>query len=330
MLKRRHLLAAPVILTATRANAAQWTYKFANNQPLTHPMNVHAQVAADRIKADTGGRLEIQIFPANQLGSDTDVLSQLRSGAVEFFSLSGLILANLIPSASINGIGFAFPDYATVWKAMDGELGGFIRAQVAKSGLFAFEKIMDNGFRHMTTSTKPINAPADLDGLKVRVPVSPLWTSMFKAFGSSPISINASEMYSALQTHIADAQENPLFTIYVNKIHEVQKFCSMTAHMWDGFWFLANRRAWEVLPEDVRAIATKLINAAVMAERGDVERLNISTKTDLEKAGIVFNTPDLAPFREKLRSSGFYADWRAKYGDEAWAILERASGSKLS
>ena len=330
MLKRRHLLAAPVILTATRANAAQWTYKFANNQPLTHPMNVHAQVAADRIKADTGGRLEIQIFPANQLGSDTDVLSQLRSGAVEFFSLSGLILANLIPSASINGIGFAFPDYATVWKAMDGELGGFIRAQVAKSGLFAFEKIMDNGFRHMTTSTKSINAPADLDGLKVRVPVSPLWTSMFKAFGSSPISINASEMYSALQTHIADAQENPLFTIYVNKIHEVQKFCSMTAHMWDGFWFLANRRAWEVLPEDVRAIATKLINAAVMAERGDVERLNISTKTDLEKAGIVFNTPDLAPFREKLRSSGFYADWRAKYGDEAWAILERASGSKLS
>ena len=334
MLSRRTLfaatLAAPAILRTTRANAAQWTYKFANNQPLNHPMNIRAQAAADAIKAETGGRLEIQIFPQNQLGSDTDVLSQLRSGAVEFFTLSGLILANLVPAASINGIGFAFKDYPTVWKAMDGELGAFVRGQVAKANLIAFDRIFDNGFRQMTTSTKPIVTPADLEGLKVRVPVSPLWTSMFKAFGSSPISINASEMYSALQTHIADAQENPLFAIYVNKIHEVQKYCSLTSHMWDGFWFLANRRAWEALPEDVRASVTKHINDAAIAERADVEKLDASAQGDLEKAGIIFNTPDKAPFRDKLRSAGFYADWHGKYGDEAWAILERATGTKLS
>ncbi|HEY0419240.1 MAG TPA: TRAP transporter substrate-binding protein [Acetobacteraceae bacterium] len=330
MFQRRTLiattLAAPAILRATRAGAAQWSYKFANNQPATHPLNIRAQEAVERIKAETGGRMEIQIFPSNQLGSDTDVLNQLRSGAVEFFTLSGLILATLVPAASINGIGFAFPDYESVWKAMDGELGGFIRGQIAKANLIAFDRIFDNGFRHMTTSTKPIRTPADLQDLKLRVPVSPLWTSMFKAFGASPISINATEIYSALQTRIADAQENPLVTIYVNRIHEVQKYCSLTGHMWDGFWFLANRRAFEALPEDVRTITAKHMNAAAVAEREDVAALGADMQGTLEKAGLQFNAVETAPFREKLRSAGFYAEWKAKYGPEAWAILERATG----
>ena len=91
-----------------RARAAEFAYKYANNLPATHPMNIRAFEAAEKIKADTGGRFELQVFPNNQLGSDTDVLSQLRSGAVEFFTLSGLILATLVPAASINGLGFIF------------------------------------------------------------------------------------------------------------------------------------------------------------------------------------------------------------------------------
>ena len=323
-------LAAPALLRATRGKAAQWSYKFANNQPAAHPMNQRMQAACERIRAETGGRLDIQIFPSNQLGSDTDVLSQLRSGAVEFFTLSGLILANLVPAASINGIGFAFHDYDTVWRAMDGELGEFVRGQVARANLVAFERIFDNGFRHITTSSKPVRTPDDLAGMKLRVPVSPLWTSMFSALGASPISINASEMYSALQTHIADGQENPLYTIYVNKIQEVQTYCALTGHMWDGFWFLANRRAWEALPGDVRDAATQHINAAAIAERADVARLETTARADLEKSGMLFNTVDTAPFQAKLRSGGFYADWRGKYGEAAWAILERATGAKLS
>ncbi len=334
MMNRRTLLAstlaAPALLRATRANAAEWTYKWAQNQPASHPMYLRAQEAVEKIKAETGGKMEIQVFPSNQLGSDTDTLSQLRSGAVEFFNLSGLILSTLVPAASINGIGFAFGDYPSVWKAMDGELGAFIRGQILKANIVAFDKIWDNGFRHMTTSTKPIVTPADLVGMKVRVPVSPLWTSMFEAFGSSPISINANEMYSALQTKIADAQENPLATIYLNKLHEVQKYCSLTGHMWDGFWLLANRRALEALPKDVQAIVTKHVNAAAVAERADVEALNTSMKGNLEKAGMVFNAVDTAPFRAKLSSAGFYKSWHAKYGDEAWAVLEKAAGSKLA
>jgi TRAP-type C4-dicarboxylate transport system substrate-binding protein len=99
--------------------------------------------------------------------------------------------------------------------------------------------------------------------------------------------------------------------------------------MWDGFWFLANRRAWEAVPQDVRTIVAKHINAAAVNERDDVAKLNASLKEDLAGKGLVFNQPVVAPFREKLRAAGFYAEWKGKYGDQAWELLEKAVG-KLS
>jgi tripartite ATP-independent transporter DctP family solute receptor len=314
------------VFSIGRARAAEWTYKYANNLPATHPMNIRANEAAEKIKTETGGRFELQVYPDNQLGSDTDVLSQLRSGAVEFFTMSGLILAILVPAASINGLGFAFADYDTVWKAMDGELGAYIRGQISKAGIIAMEKIWDNGFRQITSSTKPIQTPEDLKGFKIRVPVSPLWTSMFKAFGAAPASINISEAYSALQTKIVEGQENPLAVIATKNFQEVQKYCSLTNHMWDGYWFLANKRAYEALPDDIRAIVTKNINDAGLAQRADVFKLNNSLQSDLTAKGLLFNKPDPAPFRETLQKAGFYTEWRGKYGEEAFAILEKAVG----
>jgi tripartite ATP-independent transporter DctP family solute receptor len=312
-----------------RAQTAEFTYKYANNLPDTHPMNARAKDMAAAIKAETQGRFDLQIFPNNQLGSDTDMLSQIRSGGVEFFTLSGLILATLVPAASINGIGFAFPDYETVWKAMDGDLGAYVRGEIGKAGLVVMDKIWDNGFRQTTSSTKPINGPDDLKGFKIRVPVSPLWTSMFKAFDAAPASINFSEVYSALQTRIVEGQENPLAIISTAKLYEVQKFCSLTNHMWDGFWFLANRRAWEKVPEDIRTIVARNINTAAVNERADVAKLNAGLQQDLAGKGLVFNKPEAAPFREKLRSAGFYAEWKGKYGEQAWELLEKSVG-KLS
>jgi TRAP-type transport system periplasmic protein len=312
-----------------RAQSAEFSYKYANNLPDSHPLNARAKEMAEAIKAETNGRFEVQIFPNNQLGSDTDMLSQIRSGGIEFFTLSGLILSTLVPAASINGIGFAFPDYDTVWKAMDGDLGAYVRGEISKAGLAVMDKIWDNGFRQTTSSSKPINGPEDFKGFKIRVPVSPLWTSMFKAFDAAPASINFSEVYSALQTKVVEGQENPLAIISTAKLYEVQKYCSLTNHMWDGFWFLANRRAWETVPQDVRTIVAKHINAAAVNERADVAKLNASLKEDLAGKGLVFNQPVVAPFREKLRAAGFYAEWKGKYGEQAWEILEKAVG-KLS
>jgi len=308
------------------AQKAEFSYKYANNLPVSHPMNIRAKEMADAIRAETKGRVDIQIFPSSQLGSDTDMLSQVRSGGVEFFTLSGLILSTLVPAAAITGIGFAFPDYGTVWKALDGDLGAHVRAQIAKSGLVAMDKIWDNGFRQITSSTKPIVTADDLKGMKIRVPPSPLWTSMFKAFDAAPTSINFSEVYSALQTKVVEGQENPLAIISTAKLYEVQKYCSLTNHMWDGFWFLANKKAWERLPEDLRTIVAKHINAAGMKERVDVAALNATVQKELTDKGMVFNLPKTESFRERMRKAGFYAEWKAKFGDEAWALLERSTG----
>lgn len=334
-LTRRTLLQASAATALTgsvfapfvaRAQEPEFAYKYANNLPVTHPMNIRAAQMVEAIKKDTDGRVAISVFPSNQLGGDTDMLSQLRSGGIEFFTLSPLILSTLVPNASISGIGFAFPDDAAVWKAMDGKLGDYVRGQIAKAGIIAMDKIWDNGFRQITTSTKPIDTAADLKGLKIRVPVSPLWTSMFKAFGSAPASLNFAEVYTALQTGTVDAQENPLAIISTAKLYEVQKYCSLTNHMWDGFWFLANRRAFMAMPENLRTIVAKHINEAGMKERADVAVLNTELQKDLTAKGLVFNAPKPESFRAQLGTAGFYGEWKGKYGDEAWSILETYTG----
>ena len=314
----------------SHAQTAEFSYKYANNLPVAHPMNQRANEAVEKIKQATNGRVVIQIFPNNQLGSDTDMLSQVRSGGVEFFTLSPLILSTLVPNASVSGIGFAFPNYDAVWKAMDGELGAYVRGQIAKANLHVMDKIWDNGFRQTTSSKGPINSPDDLKGMKIRVPVSPLWTSMYTAFQSAPASINFAEVYTALQTKIVDGQENPMAIISTAKLFEVQKYLSATNHMWDGFWFLANKRAWERLPADLRTIVAREIDAAAMLERADVAKLNAGLKDDLVSKGMVYNEPKADAFRATLQKAGFYAEWKKKYGDEAWAILEKAVGSSLS
>jgi tripartite ATP-independent transporter DctP family solute receptor len=309
-----------------RARAAEFVYKYSNNLPVSHPMNIRAAEMAEAVKRDSGGRLEIQVFPSNQLGSDTDVLSQLRAGAVQFQTLAPLILANLVPVASINGVGFAWKSYREVWPAMDGELGAFVRAQVAKVKLHVFDRIWDNGFRQITSSTRPILTPADLKGFKIRVPVSPMWTSLFNALGASPVGINFSETYAALQTHIAEGQENPLAIIETAKLYEVQKYLTMTNHMWDGFWFLANGDAWNRLPPDLQAIVTRRVNEAGMKMREDVAGLNDQLAKTLAAKGMSVATPDVEPFRAQLKKAGFYGEWKRKFGDEAWALLEKYAG----
>lgn len=318
-------LASP-LNSAWAQSKAEFTYKYANNLPLTHPMNIRAKEMVEAIQKETNGRVEIRIFPSSQLGSDTDTLSQVRSGGVEFFTLSGLILATLVPGASITGIGFAFGNYADVWKALDGELGAHVRKEITKANLVVMDNIWDNGFRQITSSTKPIQTANDLKGFKIRVPVSPLWTSMFKAFDSAPASINFNEVYSALQTRIVDGQENPLALIDTAKLNEVQKFCSLTNHMWDGFWFLANRRAWERIPENLRTIVAKNINAAAMKERADIAAMNVTLQKGLTDKGMIFNQTTPESFRDRLRTGGFYSEWKGKLGDEAWSVLERYTG----
>ncbi len=319
------LLAAPFI-SARPASAAEFTLKYANNVSAVHPLTVWVSKAADRVREQTGGRVDIKIFPNSQLGSDQDMFNQLRAGAIQFYTMSGVLLSTLVPLAAINGVGFAFPDHDSVWKAMDGDLGAMVRNNVEKANIVIFDKIWNGGFRQITSSSKPINTPADLRAFKIRVPVSPLWTSLFEKLGSSPASINFGEVYSALQTHVVDGQENALVGIEAAKLYEVQKYCSLTNHMWDGFWFLGNKAAWGKLPPDLQSKVADIINGSALEQRADVIRLNNSLQETLSRQGMTFNTPDGAPFRETLVKSGFYRDWQKRFGGDAWDLLEKSGG----
>jgi tripartite ATP-independent transporter DctP family solute receptor len=311
------------ILRQARAATA---YKMASNLPNGHPMLVRLQEAADAIKKDTNGEFSINFFPNSQLGGDLEVLTQLRSGAVQFYPLAGAQLSTLVPVASLNGVGFAFSNIGDVWKAMDGEVGGLIRGALGDSGLFVFDKMYDNGFRQITSGTRPIAAPGDLKGLPIRVPPSPLSTSLFKAFGAAPQSISFGEVYTALQTRLVEAQENPLSLVDSAKFYEVQKYVSMTNHMWDGFWILANRAAWNKLPQATRDIVDRHFNAAALLEREDVAKVNDSIAGKLKAAGMQFVEPDLKAFRAALNATTFYAEWKEKFGAKAWAALEKYTG----
>lgn len=316
------LTAGPVF-----AQDAKFTLKYANNLPLSHPMNIRAKEASEAIKRDTQGAVDLQIFPSGQMGSDTDMLSQVRAGAIDFMTLGGDVLSTLVPVASICSVGFAFKDYDQVWAAMDGDLGAHIREAISKAGLIAMEKSWDNGFRHVTTSNKPVNSPADLKGMKIRVPVSPLWTSLFKSLDAAPASINFSEVYSALQTKVVEGQENPLALIDAVRLYEVQKYCSLTGHIWSNYWFLANARGWNKLPKDVQNVLAKHLNAAGVNERADLVALNTRLQSQLTDKGLTFNKVDTAPFRASLQKAGFYSEWNKKYGKDAWAILEKYVGT---
>jgi tripartite ATP-independent transporter DctP family solute receptor len=330
-LTRRSLLAAgaalPMItILSRRGDAAEFSWKYATGQDPTHPINTRAQEAIDKIREASGGRIDMKLFPANQLGSDTDLLAQVRNGGVEIFNLATSIMATLVPAAGIVNTGFAFPDYEHVWKAMDGTLGAYIADQVAKVGLFAPAKAWDNGFRHITSSTRVIKTPDDLKGFKIRVPPAPMLTSVFKTLEAGATPINFNELYSALQTKVVEGQENPLAIIASTRLYEVQKSCSMTGHVWDGYYQLFNRRAWGGLPDDLKAIVVRELNAAGAKQRADIAALSESLRKDLTAKGIEFVDVDRGPFREALAKTTFYKDWKEKYGAEAWGLLEAAVG----
>lgn len=334
-INRRQLIACGTAMAASipaisiyskTATAAEFTIKLGHAQAVNHPMNVRQQEAAKKIGEESGGRLELRVFPNSQLGSEPDMLTQVRGGALDMVATSLLFLEPLNPNVNLSGMGYVFKDYSQVWAAWDGEFGDHIRADFSKSGLTVFKKVFNNGFRQVTSSLRPINGPEDLKNLKIRIPGIAVQQSIFRHFGSSPVSVNIKEAYSALQTHLADAQENPLTHVSLFKFYEVQKYCSMTNHMWDGFSVIANSANLTALPGDLRAILDRNLSEAAVKQREDMAALFASLQTELKQKGLAFNEPEFGRFRKALSVSGFYKEWRAKTSPESWSLLQKFTG----
>ena len=317
---------ATITVMRSPARAAQWTYKYASNVSLDHPLNVRMRECWNAVGKETGGRLDVQIFPNNQLGGDTQALQQLRSGALQFFTLDGGILQSVVPLAAIQGVGFAFKDSGEAFRAMDGALGDHVRGAIRAAGLYVHPKMWENGMRQITSGTKPIRSVADLSGFKIRTPAGELWVDLFKSLGAAPAPLNFSELYTALQTHVFDGQENPYAIIDVGRLYEVQKYVSVTNHMWSAYHFLGNQEAWNALPRDVQSVVERNLTKYALLQRGDTARRNDSLAEKLARRGMTINRADTSGFRSKLASSGFYTKWREKFGAQAWSLLERSSG----
>ena len=332
--RRRMLTGAAGVSAATilhwPANAAEFSYKLGSSSPMEHPAMAAQQEAASKIKQESNGRMEITIYPNSVLGGDTAMIAQTISGAMEMYTLPIDLLAPRNPICGLPGVGFAFPDYAHVWAAMDGAFGDMLRSASEQIGLYCLPKGYDHGFRQITTRTKPITGPDDLKGFKIRLPVAPYLISLFRHLGASPTAINFNEVYSALQTGIVDGQENPLVLIDTAKLYEVQKYCSLTNHVWAGFHTSFNVAAWKRLPNDLQEMCLRNFSAVALAERTAFVTMTTTEQKNLTGKGLTFNSPDTKPFREVLAKSGFYPDMKKMAGDKAWALLEKYVGPLTS
>jgi tripartite ATP-independent transporter DctP family solute receptor len=311
-------------LVPKSARAAPLVYKLGHAAPLTFTAHLQAVEAAKEVERRTAGALKIEVFGASALGGDTSLLSQVRQGSLEFYIGGASVLASVVPLTAIWSMGFAFSSYADVWRAVDGELGTLVRNAISKtSGLTVFDTAWDLGFRQISTSGRPVQKVGDLSGVKMRVPVSPVLTSMFTALRAAPISLNFGEVYAALQTRLADGQESTLTIFEAAKLYEVQKYVSLSSHSWEGTMILSNTAAWNRLPADMRNIVSRVFNAQGLIQRQRSEDLVNSLRASLGEKGVAFVEPDRNGFKELLRSAGFYKEWRERMGQPAWSVLGR-------
>jgi TRAP-type transport system periplasmic protein len=179
--------------------------------------------------------------------------SQLRASGLDPFLCTGQLVSTLVPSVSVYGVSYAFTTYDEVWHAMDGRSVRLCAPRPPGEACTSWTRC---GTRASVISP-PIRTPADLQGRKIRIPVSPLWTSTFTALGAEPVSIPFADVYTALQTHIVDGQDASLSGLETAKFYEVVKYCSLTRHMWEGFLLLANHSVWQSLPPDLQEILAR-------------------------------------------------------------------------
>jgi TRAP-type transport system periplasmic protein len=308
------------------ARAADFVFKLGHDQPVDHPQNIRAMEAAANIARESGGRLTVHVFPNSQLGGDTQMLAQIRSGALELVQMGTNILANVVPAAALAALPFAFKGYQDLWSALDGDLGRYIQAKIATTGLHAFDKGWDSGFRNVFTSDHVVRTASDIKGVKLRVPEAPIQVATFKALGASPTPVNNSDLYMALQTRLVDGAEVPLINIETARYYEVTKYLSLTRHQPTPYTMLANAAAWRRLPNDLQEILARNLDQSALQQRNDIASGEAGLEQKLKGQGLTIIEPDHASFRDVVRQAGLFTRWRETYGAEPFDLLEKTVG----
>jgi tripartite ATP-independent transporter DctP family solute receptor len=241
------------------------------------------------VNAESGGRIEVQVFGAGSVGGEREIVESVMAGNLQATSASGVVGGFYAP-AMIGELPYLFPTAAIAWDVLDGPMGKKLSEGVKKIGLrnLCFAEV---GFRHFTNSKREIRTPDDMKGLKIRVQETPLYVTLVKSLGANATPVPWPETYSALQSGVVDGQENPVSVINVAKLYEVQKFIILDGHVYGVDWFLINEKFFQSLPPDLQYIVMQAAKVSACASRG-IQQLNSAVGlTKLTEAGVKIYSP---------------------------------------
>ena len=265
-------LALALILGVAPQAEAQKTIKLHhlnNDDPLDNATGAMATVFKSLVEAGTNGEIKVQTFPNGQLGKDNEVLQQVRAGVIEMGIHSVGGFASIYPMMGIIDVPFAFPDIATTYEVFDGPFGQKYAADMeAKTGLKILGFGDSGGFFHFSNSRQPITTPDDMKGMKIRTMTLDTHQALINSLGGQPAPIAWAELYTALQTKVADGQMNPIPIIAFAKFDEVQKYLSLTGHLFAPYVWAVNMNFWDSLSEQEQTIVQNAATSAIVAGRG--------------------------------------------------------------
>lgn len=317
---RRSLLGAGAALTvglpAIRPARAAVELRLTHPADTSHPVHIEAEAMVKRIAERTNGQVKIAIFPNNALGSPVEAAQQTRLGAIDMMMLNPANIEALSKTIGVINIPYQFDSYEHAHKTLDVTGRDWIAEQLKAAG-FTWISNLEWGFRAVTNSRRPINQPADVQGLKIRVPPELAIKAAFEALGASTQTIAFQEVYLALANNVVDGQDNPVGTTFAAKFYEAQKHIALTRHIYASIMFCANPRVWSgKLTEEQRKIISEEGTKAGAGARKGVRDNEESNLAAMEKAGVAVTRPDVAPFRDKMGPA--YDQLRKALGEETW------------
>ena len=285
------------VMTLASANAI--TLKLGHYAEIDHPGNIAAQQMADRVKERTNGEVEIQIFPANQLGSPNEVLEQNVLGAIDMSLPTQGHLDKYSKKFATVMTPFAFRDREHVYQVLDGPFQDWAAPDLEAQGLIYLAN-WDYGFRNITNGKHPINVPDDVKGLKLRTPPEVQLQSAMSALGANVTQMAFNELYLALRQGVVDGQENPLSVIYHNKLYEVQDNLAITQHVYNSMVSVISKRSWDKLTPDQQTILKEESVSAGNLMRKLMAEEDADLVKKLEEKGMKITYPDKELFKDKM------------------------------
>ena len=273
------------------------------------------QEFSDSVSKRTNGDVKIVLFPGEQLGKETDMIQQVKSGALDITESSMAALSMLVPALEIASAPFLWKDWEQAEKVIRGPAFEPIFDELRdKHNVLMLSKIWYWGWRDLTTGTKSVNRPEDMAGMKIRVPESPVWVEMIKAMGAAPTPIPFGEVYTALQMKLVDGQENPIPTIFARKFYEVQGHLSMTKHMLQNNAIIINKRSLEKMPKEMQKVLFEEIDRLSTKNSKMQQDLESSMLEDIRKLGktAIIDAPDRVAFAAKMAPA--YKNLEVRWG----------------